>query len=253
MGLPVENEQELSVGGFQGIKKIKGLLTSIDVTDPPDTWENQDRQVVIVKLEDAEILEMFGGEDLFELKDRKFSFFIPYAEKGKSPHKNSIYSKCWLDSAKEQGKKPSEFIGQYPILEKQPRVLFEQYVETSQLTKNSDIVKTEDGKNKTKTRNVKGVDKEFTLVRIHAVNESGLPNHFCFAGGEEASAENVKGYIKNLVIGLNEKAALRKLLVDQKAKQHPEFKDALNGGTLAKELGLEVVDGKFAESTPSQS
>jgi len=50
-----------------------------------------------------------------------------------------------------------------------------------------------------------------------------------------------------LVIGLNQKAALRKLLVDQKAKQFPEYKDKLNSGELAEYLDLVVVDDKFTK------
>ena len=54
-------------------------------------------------------------------------------------------------------------------------------------------------------------------------------------------------YIKEKVVGLNRKAALRLLLTDSRAKQYPKYKDSLNAETLAKELGLVLVgDGDKA-------
>ena len=229
MALPVEKESELAIGGFQGIKKIRGLLLNIDVVDPPETWENQEKQVVKVDMEDTAVLEMFGDEEPMELKDGKFSFYIPYVEPGKHPHQNSIYSRCWLASAKEIGKVPSQLIGQYVTLEKQPRLLFQQYEME------------DDGTGKKRPKLDDNGDK--VKVDILAVNKQGIPNHFCFTTDESADGDSVKTYIKDLVTGLTAKAALRKLLVDTKAKQFPEFKDKLRAGTLAKELGL-TLEGK---------
>ena len=231
MPLPVEQERELSVGGFQGIKKIRGLLIGIDVVDPPETWENQEKQVVKVDLEDGVVLEMFGEEDIFELKEGKFSFFMSYAAVGKTPHANSVYSKCWLASAKEIGKLPSELIGQYVTLEKQARLLFQKPLMEDDGTGKKVVVLDEEGKK--------------ILEDILATDEAGRPNHFCFVADETADSSNVKEKIKDALLGLNEKAALRKLLVD--FKQYPEFKDSLKAGTLAGELGIVLVDGKFAE------
>jgi hypothetical protein len=232
--LPAEDESEFSVGGFQGIKKLRGLLVDIDVVDPPESWENRERQVVKVSLEDTVVLEMFGDEETFELKDGKFNFYIPYAAPGAKPHANSIYSKCWIASAKELGFAPSQKIGEYITLEKQPRLLFKQPIFEDVGGKKT--VKLDDDGNK-------------IYEEILAVNESGRPNHFCFVGDESAESENIKDYIVKLVSGLNEKAALRKLLVDQKAKQFPEYKDKMKVGAevLAEYLGLIVVDGKFAK------
>lgn len=224
MPLPIEKESELLVGGFQGIKRIKGLLVDIDVVNPPETWANQEKQVVKVSLEDTTVLEMFGDEEPFELKEGKFSFFVPYVEAGKNPHQNSIYSKCWLASAKEFGKRPSEFIGSYVTLEKQPRLLFQKPVIDPDTKK---AMVGEDGKN--------------VLEDILAVDQSGRPNHFCFVADETANSNGVNEYVRDLITGLNQKAALRKLLIDQKAKQHPEYKTALNDGTLADMLELSLV------------
>ena len=191
------------------------------------------RQVVKVDMEDTVVLEMFGDEEPMELKEGKFNFFVPYTEAGKKPHQNSIYGRCWLASAKELGHVPSEFIGQYVTLEKQARLLFQQYVMEDDGT----------GKKRPKI----GEDGEKVKQDILAVNQMGLPNHFCFVADETSDATNVKDYIRDLVTGLNQKAALRKLLVDQKAKQFPEFKERLNAGTLAEYLDLVVVDDKFVK------
>lgn len=233
MPLPIEQESEFSVGGFQGIKKIRGMLVDIDVVDPPEQWENQERQVVKVSLEDTTVLEMFGDEGSFELKEGKFNFFIPYTTPPAKPHANSIYSKCWIASAKELGALPSAFIGQYVTLEKQARLLFKKPIFEDDGTGKKKVKLDEDG--------------EKIYEEIFAANELGRPNHFCFTADEAADSVNIKDHIKKLVTGLNEKAALRKLLVDQKAKQFPEYKDKLNAGTLAEYLDLDIVDGKFVK------
>lgn len=236
--LPVENERELAVGGFQGIKKIRGLLVSINVEDPPENWENREKQVVAVKLEDCAVLEMFGDEEIFELRDGKFSFFITYAKEGNKPHQASIYSKCWLASARELGKVPSEFIGKYITLEKQPRLLFQKPLMEDDGTGKKVVVLDEEGAK--------------ILEDVLAVDKDGRPNHFCFVADETVDSPAVKEHVRTLLLkdgGLNEKAALRALLTDTKAKQFPTYKDALNAGTLAEELGLKVVDGKFTEGS----
>ena len=239
MPLPVENESELVIGGFQGIVKVRGLLTGIDVQDAPEEWENREKQVVRVDMEDTVVLEMFGDEEPMELKDGKFNFLISYAKAGEKPHKNGIYNKCWLESAKALGKVPSQFIGEYVTLEKQIKTLFDTYVEEDDVEGNMQVVLDENDQPVVKKDRVK--------VHVLAATKEGLPNHFCFVADETADAENVVGYIGNLVTGLNQKAALRKLLVDQKAKQFPEYKDMLNAGTLAEYLGLYVVDGIFVQ------
>lgn len=241
MGLPVEDEKQLAIGGFQGIKKFRGLLVAIDVQDPPDNWDNQERQVVKVDTEESVVLEMFGDEEIFDLKDGKFSFYIPYTEAGKNPHQNSIYGRCWMGSAKELGKKPSEFIGSYCTFEKQPRLLFDKYIKESDLSGEVDYVLDDEGNKKTKE--IKG--ETYFLVHIRAVNQAGLPNHFCFVGDESADSENIKEYARDKLVGLNQKAALRKLLVDVKLKQFKEFRDKHNAGTLAEYLGLVIVEDKY--------
>jgi len=228
--LPKERDEDVGVSGFQDIKKIRGLIVDINEEDQPETWEGEGR-VVKVSTEDTVILETFSGDEAFELKDGKFNFIYPYKlTTGGKIAPGTPYHKCWLGSAKEMGKTPSQFIGEYVTLEKQGRLLFQTYELEDDGT----------GKKKAKIDPDTG---EKIKRDVYAVSEAGLPKYFCFVADESADGENVKIYIRDLVTGLTERAALRKLLVDAKAKQFPEFKDKLKEGTLAEYLDL-VMDGE---------
>ena len=219
----VESTKEASRGGFQGIKKIRGLLVSLTRVPPPDGWDTKKWQIE-GKLEDAAVLEMFPGEDEFELRDNRYSFLIPYAEEGKKPHVSSGYMKGFVASAEKMGRKPSDFVGEYVTLDKLPIPLFKT------------PKKGEDGKL------LVGKDGEKVYEEVIATNT------FSFVPDEASNPEGTRTYIANLVLGLNEQAALRKLLVDTQAKQHPELKDALKAGTLAELLDLTVVEGVFTKA-----
>lgn len=225
MGEFVESSKEARHGGFRGIKKIRGLLVSIKKVPPrfAESDYGEPKEQIEFTLEDALILEMFPGEEEFELKDNLFTGWVPYAVEGKAPHINSGYMKCWVASAEKLGKKPSEFIGQYVTLEKIPTVLFKQ----PKLGEDKKPLLDEDGK------------------KIYV--EVSADNVFCFVADETADSKNTREYVRDLISGLNEKAALRRLLTDIRAKQFPEYKEALNSGTLADMLELVLVDGKFQE------
>lgn len=220
MGEFVESTKEASRGGFQGIKKIRGLLIDLKLVPPPESWDTTRLQIQGT-LEDAVILEMFPGEEEFELKDGKYSFLVSYAEEGKIPHANSAYMKCFVASAEKLGKKPSEFIGEYVTLEKIPTVLFKQTVV---------------GDDKKPILDGEGKKTYEDIISTSA---------FSFVADETADSENIKDYVRNLISGLNQKASLRKLLIDTRAKQFPEFKQMLSDGTLAEYLELVVVEDKF--------
>ena len=224
MGDFVESTKEASRGGFQGIKKIRGLLIGLKRVPPNPNWSSdygEPKDQIEFTLEDAAVLEMFPGEEEFELKDNKFVGWVGYAVEGKTPHANSAYMKCWVASAEKMGKKPSDFIGQYATLDKIPTVLFKQ---------------PEVGEDKKPLLDDEGKKIYKEIVSL---------NTFCFVPDETADSENIKEYIRNKVAGLNEKATLRMLLVDTKAKQFKEYKDALNDGTLADKLDLVIWEGKF--------
>mgnify|MGYP001602610016 CR=1 FL=1 len=228
MPLPLERESDVSVGGFQGIEKVYGLLVGIDVIDQPASWEGEGK-VVKVSMEDTIILRMFNDEEPFELLDKKFSFLIPYKlTAGGKIVSGTLYDKCWRASAKELGKVPSDFIGQYVTLETQPRVLFPQPA-LDPATGKAQVDET----------------GQRVFENVLAVDKAGRPKCFCFVADEDTNPNDVHEYIRGLIVGLNQKAALRPLVMDERAKQHPEYKEALNNGTLADMLELIIVDGKF--------
>jgi len=223
MGDFIESTKEASRGGFQGIKKVRGLLTGLRKVPPrfTDSEYGEPKDQIEFVLEDAAILEMFPGEEDFELKDNKFVGWVSYAAEGKTPHTNSAYMKCWVASAEKMGKKPSDFIGQYVTLDKVPTLLFK---------------KPKLGEDKKPL-----LDEEGNKI----YDEVTTTNSFCFVPDETADSENIKDYVVGKLIGLNMKAALRPLAMDIKIKQFPEFKQKHNEGTLAEYLGLAVVDGKY--------
>ena len=221
----VESSKEAIKGGFQGIKKAKGLFVSIDKVPPLFTgtsdWGTEPKEQIKFILEDAAILEMFPGEEEFELKDGKFIGYVSYAEEGKKPHANSAYIKCWVASAEKLGKKPSQFVGTVVTLEKLPVVLFKKTI----LDDEKQPILGEDGKK--------------------TYEEVVTTSTWCFVTNETVDSEDVKEHVKKLLDGVKESGVLRKLLVDTKAKQFPELRDKHKAGTLAEYLGMTVVDGKY--------
>lgn len=224
----IESTKEASKGGFQGIKKVRGLLVDLKLVDAPESWDTTKLQLQGT-LEEAAILEMFLGEEEFELKEGKYSFLISYAEEGKTPHANSAYIKCWVASAEKLGKKPSAFVGQQVTLDRIPIVLFK--------------------------RTIVGEDKKPILDEAGEKTYEDIVSTSCFSfiPDETADSENIKDYVRGKVVGLNQKAALRPLAMDTKIKQFPEFKQRLNDGTLAEYLGLSLVDEKFQKGKDENS
>jgi hypothetical protein len=227
MGKFIETTKEASVGGFAGILAVRGLLVDLDLVAPPEGWETTKDQMK-ASLEDAVILEMREGEDEFELNEGKFSCMWPYADKGKTPHKNGIWMRTAVASAEAMKKRPSQFVGEVITLRKIPTPLFKQPV-------------LEEDPNSGRKKPV--LDDEGKKVYEEVV----VDNYFCFVPDEAADSDNVKEHIRDILDGLTDKAALRKLMIDQKAKQFPEFKDTLKESPekLAKELDLLFEDGKF--------
>ena len=221
----IETTAEAGLGGYQGIKKVRGLL--VDLKKIParvvEGAEWEPKEQIEGSLEDAAILEYFPNADEFELKDSKFTFWVPYAAEGKVPHANSIYIKCWVASSETAGKKPTQFKGEYVTLERQDRLLF-----------------------KTKRKDEETGESE--TIEVHSVNKAGLPSSgsWCFITDETADSDTVKDYVRDLLVGKNEKAALRELLTNARAKQFPSYKEALKAGVIADLLDIELVDGKYA-------
>jgi len=160
----------------------------------------------VIVLSEAAILEMKGGEPEPELNDETFTIYMPYAKPGRRPHKNSLYIKGLVASAEKMGKTPNDFTGGFVTLERIP------------------------------------VDLGFHL---EGEEENVVVDGWCYAEDEGGSAGNIVDHVRELVVGTKKAAAVRNLMMDARAKQYPEYKDALDNGTLAELLGLEVVDGVF--------
>jgi hypothetical protein len=221
-----QRTSEASRGGFQNIKKVRGLITSIKDVPPPDGWET-DKLQIKGEMEDAVILERFEEGDDFELKDGKFSWYWGY---GLTPEdaetKNSPAYSAWMKgavaSAEKMGKIPENFVGTVATIDKQEVVLF-----------STRPKKDEDGNEIPKGEDGKYPKKDITM------------EIFCFVPDEDSDSENFKTYAAEQLDGLGQKAAKRKLITDTRLKQMPELKDKLNDGTLAEYLDMEVVEGKF--------
>ena len=223
----IESTKEASRGGFRGVKKVRGLLTEIKLVPPrfeTSDFGGEPKRQAEVTLLDTQILAMFLGEEAFEFKDGKYVFWLSYAAEGKTPHANSAYIKCWVASAEKLGKKPSDFIGSYVTLDKVPVVLFKK----PKIGEDKKPSLGEDGKK--------------------VYEDVVTADTFSFVPDEEEGSDAVDNYICNLIVCLNQKAALHKLLVDTRAKNYPDYKRALSDGTLAEKLGLVITNGVFQVS-----
>lgn len=210
MGDFITNTKEATKGGFQAILKIRGLFEL--PTRVPSKFTNSDgspgNDQIEVTLKDPVILEMEEGEAEPELKDGKFTWWMGYAKPGaKAAHKNTFYIRGFLTSIENAKETLPGLVGRYTTWER------------------------------------KDVDLGFK-------NKEGNPvsgRNFVYCAEQTADSPDIVAHIKTLVVGLNEAAVMRNLVMDARSKQFPEYKDALNAGTLAEKLGLKFVDGVFTE------
>lgn len=207
---------EASKGSFQSIKKLEGNLMSVKRV--PNEFD-ETRDSAKVELEDVIILEMIEGESEPDLEDDKFRFFMNYAKKEKAKaHQNTFYAAAFLKSAEELAKARgvdnggvADLIGSRVVLELKEVLLF------------------------TRTNKETQEKEEITGT------------NFVFASDEAGEQAPIEEHIKSILIGKNKPNALRKLMEDSRAKREPAWRQKLNAGTIAEELGLEVVDGIFTE------
>uniref|UniRef100_A0A6M3IP61 Uncharacterized protein n=1 Tax=viral metagenome TaxID=1070528 RepID=A0A6M3IP61_9ZZZZ len=221
----VESLDGLAKGGYQGIKTIRGILTSMKQVGSKFT-ENEygpPKDQIEVDLTDAVIIEMFEGSDEIELKDGHFKFWIPYAAKGKAPQEGSIYARTWLSSALAMGKKPSEFLGEYVTLTK----------------KKVDLFKTDKGDDKKPL----GLNPDGSKIMRVVTTEK----YFSFVKDTEDSGDYT-AHIKELMLGKSEKVAARAVLLDNRTQQHPEYKEAIKNGTIGTLVGLKLVEDLYVEA-----
>ena len=217
---------EATEGGFKAVLIVEGNFVEAkrvesDFTKDDGKPANDQARII---LEEAVILKMKPGETEPELRDDKFTIYYGYAPREKSqPHKNTMYVRGFQTSAEElwakRGKKDKgwkDLLGTRVTMERQSVLLFNRPPK-----KGSDEEVDKDGK-----------------VPVYAEN-------FIFAEASEMDVGDLDDHVRNLIVGLNEPAALRKLLLDNRAKRHTKYKKALDSGKLANMLGLILVDDVF--------
>jgi len=238
----IESTAEATVGGFRAIKKIRGLLTDIQKVDPNPNFTASEygppKEQIQFTLEQAAILEVFPSETAPELREGKFTDWIPYALPGKSPSSGSVYMRTWVASSEELGKeecgqptKPSARLNTWVTLERQRKFLFKRpMMEKDENTKKEKPIVDAEG-NK--------IYEEFWTPRSAEERE----RYFCFVGDEGASSKGLEEHIRDGLNGSTEPTAMRFLVMDARAKQFPEYKDTLKAGglvALAEKLGMQV-------------
>ncbi len=227
---------EASKGGFQAVIEVEGILSSIERVPPKFTGgeygEPKDQAKII--LDDATINEMEPGEPEPELNEGQYTFWLNYATKGKEKaHQNTFYVKGFCKSAEGLAKAReipngcvSDLLNSRVVLRKASKV------------EGGFIETTEEGV----------LLFQRPVSKDSEEKEQFYSDGFIFVNSEGGSDVDIIEHVKSLVIGKTKGAALRPLMMDNKAKRNPEFKVALADDTLAEVLGLTVVDGKFAEA-----
>jgi len=210
---------EASKGGFQAVLKVEGILESGQRVDSRFTdgqyGEPKDQAEII--LSDAVILEMEEGEEEPDLKDGKFTFWMNYAPKGKpNPHQNTFFVKGFQKSAEElwkargeEGKSWLDLVGTHVTLERKEIILFTR--------------PNKDDKDK---------KDQFTGRGYVFVEGSG-------------DSQGLEDLVLELVVGNNEATAKRNLLLNNRTKRAPEYKDAIDSGTLNELVSVKLVDGVY--------
>lgn len=211
-GLIFDPEQA-SKGSYKMVKRFNGDLVKLAREEG-----KFDKDQAVLYFENVEIEEMLEDEEKPTLDDDTYRAWYSYALPGKKPHQNSLWIMGVIASAKECG-----------ILE-QVIKLFEGTGDPIHVTMEK---------------------REINLYQIR--NDAGekewrTGTNFIFVGGTAVTEDDVKDTIKEIVVGLGESAAMRELMMNPKAKRHPEYAEALENGTLADKLGIKLVDGVFKEA-----
>ena len=231
----ISGTEEATEGGLRAVEKVEGILESprreASKFKEGESKFGKPKDQLVVKLSDAVILRMKAGESEPELKDDTFTVWYGYAEPGKlQPHKNTFVVKGFMKSAedlwKARGFKDAQgnatkgwkdLIGQRVVMEKCAIELFQRAPAKGEESKVA-----ADGK-------------------VHF-----LQTQFVFVEGSPEDSTPIEEHIRGLIVGLNPQAALRKVLMDSRAKREVKWKNAINDGTITSELNLTVVDGKYS-------
>ena len=205
--------------GLKAILEIEGTL--LKPTKEASTFEGANTDQLKLQLADAVILKMAAGAEQPELKDNIFTQWLKYGKNGaQAPVKGTFLVKHFLPDAEKLYAK----LTGAPVVPGTLMNLVGQRVRWVRL------------------------DVPYTIKARDGVGEdkSGISSHYTFAL-DIMTAEDIKTHVKKLVLGKNETATKRALVMDAVAKTHPEYKAALDNNTLANLLGVKVDDGKFIE------
>lgn len=200
----VETTADAVESGFKAITKVRGFMHSITRVPPKftDSTYGAPKDQIEFVLTDAAILEQKPGTKPIELKESRFSCWIPYAAKGEEATKQSGWVRVTVKSCEEvMGCRVTETVGKLVTIERRPEKLG------------------------------KSGDKDL-------ISE----NYWRFVPTDTADSEDTVSYIRDNLVDKNPQAAKRFLMIDERAKQYPEYKDAFDSGVLAEKLGLVVDD-----------
>ena len=225
----IGKSSEATKGGFKAVKRVEGTL--LPIKRVPSRFTEEDSKFGVkdqaeIVLEDALIVEMEPGEPEPELKDDRFVTWMTYAAPGKEkPNVNTFFVKHFMTSgekldAKRRGVGEKDGIlsnvyGTRVVLERQNLFLFKKRKE--------------------------GSDPD------NPEYEEFFQDNYVIVECEEGGGADVAGQVKAQVLGNTLPTAKRNLLTSGLGRRFPEYKTALDNGTLAELLGLVVADGKFAE------
>lgn len=211
------SSKDIAVSGFKAIKRIEGTLL------PPVKSTGKYNEQLTITLTDAVILEMTPGEPAPELKEDKFTYYLKFGKQGAvKPSAGTFLARAWIPDGE--------------ILDAKRRGV----------PKSEGIVA-----NLFNTR-VQLVYKELTS-KIKKEGEEEA-EEISFGGltfsTDAMSPKDIQESIKKLVLGFNKTAVSRNLNMDALAKTYPEYKSALNDGTLAAKLGVKFdeVNKIFVEA-----
>ena len=222
---------EASHGGFRSIKSIEGILQPVKRVPAPATWEKRgdkdNNDQVQIELEDAVIVEMEEGETEPDLQESKFKTWMGYAPPQQlKPSNASFFVRGFMKSGEKLAATrkglTEEQLAAMPK-EQRPTVA-ELYGTRVRLTR----------------KEVKLFDQK----KPDGTKEAKTATNFVI---EEASSGggNIDDLARTLVLGKTIPAAKRELTLNPRTKRDNKYREALEAGTLAEMLGIQLAGGVF--------
>lgn len=204
----IGTSEEAVRSGFQAVQLVTGTL-AIPVKSAGQSFDGKAaKDQVQITLENAQVLRMDKGVPEPELKEDKFTIWVPYALPGQTPNKSSKFSQTLMKSAEAlweaRGKKG---LGWLDLVGAQVTLERREWTYTVSRAAPTDEAKAEDG------------DK------AKKVTEKGKSDAYFFVENQGAEPDDVIGYLrKEIIVGKAKTTVLREFNMNPTAKRHPEFK-----------------------------